>query len=108
MGLQPVELEIGRHSTAEFSQPRKKRAQIGLVQIDCALPDYLDVQLIAFLQLERVSDCARNTDGETVSPSSHLHRFDPMIYILRMYIMRSGFASSHPLMSLMMLPAPPC
>jgi hypothetical protein len=76
--LVPIEFEIGRETAAETAKARQKLSTSWLPR-DPELPGVCDIylNLIAFLELERVDNRGRKADSETVSPFADLHDMPP-------------------------------
>jgi hypothetical protein len=75
--LVPIELEIGRETTAERAKALQQFAASGFSR-NCELPRVgdMDFDLIAFSELERFDDGGGKADRETVSPFCDLHDRD--------------------------------
>jgi len=75
IGFEPVEVEIRRQSTSEFSYPRKEFARGGrFFDFESASSRNVDFHIIPFTKLERFHNSSRQSDGQAISPFRNLHK----------------------------------
>src|SRR5215471_11425128 len=92
--LVPIELEIGGKAPAEGAQALQQLLATRLARDrEVARIDDMDLDIVAFLQLERFDHRRRKADGEAVAPLCDLHRISPWIYTCPLYILRSEGSS---------------
>src|SRR6185312_14487814 len=89
IGLQPVKLEVLRQSATVLPQPGQKLARArDLLDLERPLARSMDLDVIAFLELQRLDYGSREPDGEAIAPFGDLHWPNLKIYVCRKYIHR--------------------
>src|SRR5581483_5218921 len=74
IGFEPVELEVLGQSSAVLAKPREKRSPIGrLPDLDHLRAQRMNLDVVAFLQAERLHDGGRQAYREAVAPFCDLH-----------------------------------
>src|SRR5438552_7747349 len=73
--LVPIELEVDGKAPAEGAQAPKQLLATGLACYrEVARIDDMDLNVVAFLQLERFDNGRGKADGEAIAPFGDLHR----------------------------------
>jgi hypothetical protein len=75
IGFEPVEVKIGRQTTAELSYSGKELTRPRLFfDLETAGPRNINLDIVPFPELERFHYCRRQSDGQAISPFSDLHK----------------------------------